>query len=149
MDLFIKPFTPQTAYCNSEDSNSLSSSNNKTSSWFGWWGKKELLNKKQEGFIGTMVTEAKTTNDGCDQTLKQALDNIDNTPLTPRRDKMRRQHAWEMHKTCKEKVRLIFDVLDKFGSAYTDEQPKQTTNVYSASYDFKKQKVEIKQESTK
>lgn len=140
---------PKTASCHdSNGESSSSSSSNKSSSWFGWgWGSGST---KKDDFIGTMASKAKNTSHKCDQTLKQTLDAIDNLPLTPRRDAMRKSHAWEMHNACKEKVGVYFDILEKFGPAvFQKERSQQSPRTYSGSYDIKNKKIDIKYESGK
>lgn len=148
LNSFIKALIPQTASCN-DGSNSSRSSNDKSFSWFGWGRSNDSMSSttKKDDFVQTMVTKAKSTYNQCDQKLKQTLDEVEQEPLTPRRDKLRKEHAWEMHKACKEKVESYFDALSQFGSAYISQQTQQASSVYSGSYDFKNKKFEIKREN--
>jgi hypothetical protein len=108
LNWFIEAVKFQTASCHdSTEDKSSGSSSSKSFSWFGWgWGSKggTSSSTKKDDFIGTMTSKAKNTSDQYDKNLKQTLDAIDNQPLTPRRDTMRKNHAWEMHNACKEKV---------------------------------------------
>lgn len=147
LEWFIKRVIPtKTSYhsVNEESSSSSANNNNKPSSWFsGWWQEKNNNSSsiKGEDFVGTMANKAQNTSDQCDQTLKQRLTKVEKEPLTPRRDAIRKDHAWEIHKECKEKVNVYFDILQEFGGAYKG-QTQQTQ--YSGSYDLAKKKVEIK-----
>lgn len=136
-----------TGYCQ-DDEQSASSSSKATSSWFGWgfFGSKSSTSSstKKDGFIRTIASKAKITSDQCDANLKQGLDTIHNQPLTPRRDAMRTKHAWEMHKECKGKVNIYFDLLHAYGPTLKE----QTPSTYGT-YDIKHQKVEVKYESGK
>lgn len=137
----------QTAYCDDSTENKSSGSSSNTSgspsskSSSGWpWGSRSdpPSSTKKDDFIGTMASKAKKVSEQCDQDLRQRLDTIDNEPFTPRRDTMRKNHAWEIHKSCKNTMGVYFDIFN---------QHRQTS--YSASYDFKTKKVEVQYKSGK
>jgi hypothetical protein len=153
---FIEILKPRRAWCQGTDSDSSqkTSSTNKSASWFSGWGfysKGETSSStKSDDFIGTMANKAKNTSDQCDQKLKETLYDVDKQPFTPRRDAMRKDHAWALHTECKKKVGAYFEALQELGHHYSKkEQSQQTPSAYSGSYDMKNKKIEVKYESGK